>query len=72
MSTISKITLGLSCTITISIVAFVHLAQQDEKKRMRLGVIRDQERQERKRQNAQDLKEQQRLEAYFQEQEQSS
>jgi len=72
MSTVSKITLGLSCTVTISIVAFVHLAQQDEKKRMRLGVIRDQERQERKRQNAQDLKEQQRLEAYFQEQEQNS
>lgn len=71
MSTASKITLVAACVSSISIIAFVHWAQEDDRKRLRLGVIRDQERQERKRLNLEDLKEQQRLQKYFEEKERS-
>ena len=65
MSTASKITLLGACVSTLGIITFVHWSQQDDRIRLRQGVIKDQERQERKRKNLEDLKEQQRLTHYF-------
>ena len=65
MSSASKITLLASVFGSVCIIAFVHWSQQDDRIRLRLGVIHDQERQERKRQNLEDLREQQRLQEHF-------
>lgn len=65
MSAASKVTLLGACVSTVGIITFVHWSQQDDRRRLRQGVIKDQERQERKRQNLEDLKEQQRLQEYF-------
>lgn len=70
MSLASKVTLAASCTITSVIVALVHKEQNDERERIHLGVIRDQERQERKRQNQIEFEEQQRLTQYLLEKQQ--
>lgn len=72
MSTASKVTLVTVCMVSASIISFVHWSQQDDRKRLRLGVIKDQERQEQKRKNLEDLKEQQRLTEYFESKEQRS
>lgn len=69
MSSASKGTLTVSVIASLSIIAFVHWAQQDDRRKLRLGVIRDQERQERKRRNAEELREQQRLQALLQQKE---
>ena len=69
MSSASKVTLTVSVTASLSIIAFVHWAQQDDRRKLRLGVIRDQERQEGKRRNEEELREQQRLQALLQEKE---
>lgn len=69
MSSASKVTLTVSVIASLSIIAFVHWAQQDDRRKLRLGVIRDQERQERKRRNEEELREQQRLQALLQEKE---
>ena len=69
MSSASKVTLTVSVTASLSIIAFVHWAQQDDRRKLRLGVIRDQERQERKRRNEEELREQQRLQALLQQKE---
>ena len=69
MSSASKVTLTVSVIASLSIIAFVHWAQQDDRRKLRLGVMRDQERQERKRRNEEELREQQRLQALLQEKE---
>ena len=69
MSSASKVTLTVSVIASLSIIAFVHWAQQDDRRKLRLGVIRDQERQERIRRNEEELREQQRLQALLQEKE---
>jgi len=65
MSTASKVTLVGACISSLGIISFVHWSQQDDRKRLRQGVIKDIERQERKRQNLEELREQQRLQQYF-------
>ncbi|KAI8428981.1 hypothetical protein MSG28_007574 [Choristoneura fumiferana] len=44
----SKVVLGLSCAITIGIVSYVHLKQQSDREKMHEGVIKDVERQQRR------------------------
>lgn len=61
MSTTSKIALSLAISGSAGIVYFVHWSQQNDRVRLRQGVIYDIQRQERKRLNLDDLKEQQRL-----------
>ena len=61
MSTTSKIALSLAIAGSTGIIYFVHWSQQNDRKRLRQGVILDKERQERKRLNLEDLKEQQQL-----------
>ncbi|CAN0404143.1 protein PET117 homolog, mitochondrial [Lampetra fluviatilis] len=58
MSTISKVTLGFAVVFTVSTVAGVHLKQQYDRQRLREGVYRDIERQERKAENLRRLQEQ--------------
>uniref|UniRef100_S4RD24 PET117 cytochrome c oxidase chaperone n=1 Tax=Petromyzon marinus TaxID=7757 RepID=S4RD24_PETMA len=58
MSTVSKVTLGLAVVFTVSTVAGVHLKQQYDRQRLREGVYRDIERQERKAENLRRLQEQ--------------
>ncbi|XP_078412842.1 protein PET117 homolog, mitochondrial [Cetorhinus maximus] len=58
MSTASKVVLGISVVLTVGTVAGVHLRQQLDKERLREGVFRDLERQERKRENLRILEEQ--------------
>ncbi|XP_051164676.1 protein PET117 homolog, mitochondrial [Leptopilina boulardi] len=48
MSLASKVVLTLSCTGTIGIIAYVHYKQQYEQEQLHVGVIRDQENQERR------------------------
>ena len=71
MSSASKITLALAGVTSLSIIGFVHWAQQEDRKKLRLGVIRDQERQERKRQNEEELREQQKLQAFLEKEEEN-
>ncbi|KAM3962252.1 protein PET117 homolog, mitochondrial-like [Aphomia sociella] len=47
-STTSKLVLGLSCTITLGIVTYVHVKQQTDREKMHEGVVRDIERQQRR------------------------
>ncbi|CAH4017883.1 unnamed protein product [Pieris brassicae] len=47
-STASKLVLGVSCIISTGIVAYVHVKQQIDRERMHDGVIRDTERQQRR------------------------
>ena len=65
MSFASKVTLAASCCVSASIVAWVHIDQNRERARIHQGVIRDQERQERKRLNKLEMEEQQRLTQYL-------
>eukprot|EP00045_Choanoeca_perplexa_P005309 m.44821 g.44821 ORF g.44821 m.44821 type:complete len:86 (+) comp13050_c0_seq3:50-307(+) len=44
-------TLAASCVFAVSMIAFVHVNQKQEREALREGVIRDLERQERKRMN---------------------
>ncbi|CAG5040286.1 unnamed protein product [Parnassius apollo] len=44
----SKIVLGLSCSITVAIITYVHVKQQADREKMHEGVIRDTERQQRR------------------------
>lgn len=72
MSTASKVTLVSVCMISVGIISFVHWSQQDDRRRLRQGVIKDQERQERKRRNLEELREQQKLTEFFQSKEKNS
>ncbi|CAB3242953.1 unnamed protein product [Arctia plantaginis] len=44
----SKLVLALSCSITFGIVGYVHIKQQYDREKMHEGVIRDVERQQRR------------------------
>ncbi|XP_009214861.2 protein PET117 homolog, mitochondrial [Papio anubis] len=58
MSRTSKVVLGLSVLLTAATVAGVHVKQQWDRQRLRDGVIRDIERQIRKKENIRLLGEQ--------------
>ncbi|XP_059842427.1 protein PET117 homolog, mitochondrial [Hemitrygon akajei] len=58
MSTASKVALGVSAVLTAGTVAGVHLKQKLERERLREGVYRDLERQQRKKENIRILEEQ--------------
>lgn len=62
MSTASKLTLGLTCAVTVSIIYSVHYNQVRDRQKLHEGVIRDVARQERRRaENLKDLQLQQEL-----------
>ncbi|XP_026751074.1 protein PET117 homolog, mitochondrial [Galleria mellonella] len=44
----SKLVLGLSCALTLGIVTYVHVKQQTDREKMHEGVVRDIERQQRR------------------------
>ncbi|RVE51156.1 hypothetical protein evm_004121 [Chilo suppressalis] len=44
----SKLVLGLACAVTIGIVSYVHIKQQADRDKMHEGVIKDIERQQRR------------------------
>ncbi|XP_053602194.1 protein PET117 homolog, mitochondrial [Plodia interpunctella] len=44
----SKLVLGLSCAVTLGIVAYVHVKQQTDRHKMHEGVLKDIERQQRR------------------------
>ncbi|XP_038210700.1 protein PET117 homolog, mitochondrial [Zerene cesonia] len=48
MSSTSKIVLSLTCIVTTGIVGYVHIKQQSDREKMHEGVIRDTERQQRR------------------------
>ncbi|EEB11993.1 protein PET117, putative [Pediculus humanus corporis] len=48
MSLASKITLGLACTLTAGIIVFVNAKDWIDKKNMHKGVLKDVERQQKK------------------------
>ena len=54
----AKIALGMACTAAAAIVAMVHQMQTADRKRLKEGVIRDLERQERKKRNVRELEDQ--------------
>ncbi|XP_003339719.1 protein PET117 homolog, mitochondrial [Monodelphis domestica] len=58
MSRSSKAVLSLSVVLTVGTVIGVHLRQKQDQQRLREGVIRDIERQNRKRENVRLLEEQ--------------
>ncbi|XP_038607344.1 protein PET117 homolog, mitochondrial [Tachyglossus aculeatus] len=58
MSRGSKAVLGLSVVLTVATVTGVHLRQRQDRQRLRNGVIRDIERQNRKKENIRLLEEQ--------------
>ncbi|KAM9856420.1 protein PET117 homolog, mitochondrial [Aulostomus maculatus] len=67
MSTSSKIVLGLSVVLTLSTVTAVHLKQTWDRERLHEGVLRDLERQKRKKENLRVLEEQQILTRHLEE-----
>ncbi|XP_074065478.1 protein PET117 homolog, mitochondrial [Macrotis lagotis] len=58
MSRSSKAVLGLSVVLTAGTVVGVHLRQKQDQQRLREGVLRDIERQNRKKENVRLLEEQ--------------
>ncbi|XP_042214119.1 protein PET117 homolog, mitochondrial-like [Homarus americanus] len=48
MSIASKVTLGAACCTTLGIVGYVHLKQNIDRARLHEGVIKDVERQQRR------------------------
>ncbi|CAD0198242.1 unnamed protein product [Chrysodeixis includens] len=44
----SKLVLALSCSVTLGIVAYVHIKQQTDRDKMHEGVVKDVERQQRR------------------------
>ncbi|KAH9629023.1 hypothetical protein HF086_007508 [Spodoptera exigua] len=44
----SKLVLLLSCSVTLGIVSYVHIKQQADRERMHEGVVKDVERQQRR------------------------
>lgn len=63
----SKIALAAAFTFAVSITALVHQMQNADRQRLRQGVERDLERQERKRRNMEELKEQIKLQKQLEE-----
>ncbi|KAK1170955.1 hypothetical protein AOXY_G7918 [Acipenser oxyrinchus oxyrinchus] len=58
MPTTSKVVLGVSLVLTLGTVAGVHIKQHLDRERLHESVIRDLERQARKRENLRQLEEQ--------------
>ncbi|XP_072032523.1 protein PET117 homolog, mitochondrial-like [Amphiura filiformis] len=58
MSTGSKVAVGVSIVATISVIAGVHIQKHLDRKRLREGVYKDIERQDRKKQNILELEKQ--------------
>ncbi|XP_075719070.1 protein PET117 homolog, mitochondrial [Rhinoderma darwinii] len=58
MSTRSKVVLGISVILSLGIVVGVHVKQNLDRERLRLGVVHDLERQRRKAENLRLLQEQ--------------
>ncbi|XP_053644815.1 protein PET117 homolog, mitochondrial [Cherax quadricarinatus] len=48
MSLASKVTLGAACCTTLGIIVYVHIKQNIDRERLHEGVIRDVERQQRR------------------------
>ncbi|KAI8933471.1 hypothetical protein NX059_009209 [Plenodomus lindquistii] len=65
MSRASQITLATTCISAIGIVAFVHIAQRNDKAAMHAGVIRDYEQQRIKRERQADFEMQRELEQEY-------
>ncbi|KAI9545583.1 Cysteine-rich protein 2-binding protein [Dissostichus eleginoides] len=72
MSTVSKVVLGVSVGLTLSTVAAVHLNQTWDRERLHEGVVRDLERQDRRKDNLRLLEEQRSLTAQLQEEQRRS
>ncbi|XP_062295481.1 protein PET117 homolog, mitochondrial [Scomber scombrus] len=72
MSATSKVVLGVSVVLTLSTVSAVHLKQTWDRERLHDGVIRDLERQEKKKENLRLLEEQRSLTKQLEEQRQRS
>ena len=62
MSTASKVTLGATVVATLGIVRTVHKSQVEDRARLHEGIVRDEERQAKKKENREALIAQQRLE----------
>ena len=62
MSTASKVTLGATVVATLGIVWTVHKSQVDDRAKLHEGIVRDEERQAKKKENREALIAQQRLE----------
>jgi len=62
MSTASKVTLGATVVATLGIVWTVHKSQVEDRARLHEGIVRDEERQAKKKENKEALIAQQRLE----------
>ncbi|KAM3932260.1 protein PET117 homolog, mitochondrial [Leptodactylus fuscus] len=58
MSTRSKVVLGISVVLSLGTVIGVHVKQNLDRERLRLGVVNDLERQKRKEENLRLLQEQ--------------
>ncbi|XP_069811052.1 protein PET117 homolog, mitochondrial [Dendropsophus ebraccatus] len=58
MSTRSKVVLGISVVLSVGIVVGVHVKQNLDRERLRMGVVHDLERQRRKEENLRLLQEQ--------------
>ncbi|KAM4041912.1 protein PET117 homolog, mitochondrial [Anomaloglossus baeobatrachus] len=58
MSTRSKVVLGISVVLSVGTVIGVHVKQNLDRERLRLGVVHDLERQRRKEENLRLLQEQ--------------
>lgn len=71
MSSASKITLALAAVISGGIVFFVHYMQQTEREQLHLGVLKDIERQSRRKENINILQQQQDLTRMYQESQQN-
>ncbi|KAL6708907.1 hypothetical protein ACN47E_002314 [Coniothyrium glycines] len=65
MSRASQITLATTCAFAIGTVAFVHIAQKNDKAAMHAGVIRDYEQQRLKRERQADFEMQRELEQEY-------
>ena len=63
MSTASKVTLGATVVATLGIVWTVHKSQVEDRARLHEGIVRDEERQAKKKENREALIAQQRLES---------
>ena len=69
MSLASKVALAGAGIFAATIIGLVHWSQNEDRKRLHEGVIRDQERQEKKRRNIQELNEQIQLREYLEKKE---
>ena len=63
MSTASKVTLVATAVATLGIVWTVHKSQVEDRARLHEGIVRDEERQAKKKENREALIAQQRLES---------